>query len=108
MFIQLSITHEDMGKVIGKEGRTAKALRTLLRIVGAKENARVNLKIVEPEGSTFNQHRDDRVENEPAQEADRMEKPEPKVAEGKSEIIKEAPKIEPDIQPAEENATEIL
>src|SRR3990167_3879356 len=105
VFIQLSINPEDMGKVIGKEGRTAKALRTLLRIVGAKENARVNLKIVEPEGSTFNQHRDDRVENEPAQEADRMEKPEPKVAEGKSEIIKEAPKIEPDIQPAEENAT---
>ena len=34
-----------MGKIIGKEGRTAKAIR-LLRIVGAKDNERVNLKIM--------------------------------------------------------------
>ena len=40
-----------MGTVIGREGATAKALRTLLRIVGAKNNARVNLKLEEPEGS---------------------------------------------------------
>lgn len=50
VFLQLSINQEDMGKIIGKEGRTAKAIRTLLRIVGAKENERVNLKIMEPEG----------------------------------------------------------
>lgn len=50
VFLQLSINPEDMGKIIGKEGRTAKAIRTLLRIVGAKENERVNLKIMEPEG----------------------------------------------------------
>jgi predicted RNA-binding protein YlqC (UPF0109 family) len=44
-------THpEDMGKVIGRSGNTAKALRTLLRVVGAKHKARVNLKIFEPEG----------------------------------------------------------
>ena len=41
-----------MGQVIGRQGQTAKALRTLLRVVGAKHKARVNLKIVEPEGST--------------------------------------------------------
>jgi hypothetical protein len=41
-----------MGKIIGKEGKTAKAVRTLLRVFGAKSNARINLKIVEPEGST--------------------------------------------------------
>ena len=35
---------------IGKEGATAKALRTILRVVGMKNNARVNLKINEPEG----------------------------------------------------------
>jgi len=50
VFLQLSINTEDMGKIIGKEGRTAKAIRSLLRIVGAKENERVNLKIMEPEG----------------------------------------------------------
>ena len=40
-----------MGKVIGRQGNTAKAIRTILRVVGMKHNARVNLKINEPEGS---------------------------------------------------------
>lgn len=51
VLITLHINPEDMGYVIGREGQTARALRTLLRIVGAKNNARVNLKIWEPEGS---------------------------------------------------------
>lgn len=52
VLITLHIHQEDMGYVIGRQGQTARALRTLLRIVGAKNNARVNLKIYEPEGST--------------------------------------------------------
>ena len=48
--VSLHVSPEDMGTIIGKEGRTAKALRTLLRVLGAKNNARVNLKIIEPEG----------------------------------------------------------
>jgi len=47
-----------MGMVIGREGATAKAIRTLLRVVGAKNNARVNLKINEPEGSTRGMNRE--------------------------------------------------
>ena len=50
VLIELTVNPSDMGKIIGKEGRTAKALRTLLRVLGAKENARINLKITEPEG----------------------------------------------------------
>ena len=50
VLIELSVHAEDMGKIIGKEGRTAKSIRTLLRVLGAKNNARVNLKIIEPEG----------------------------------------------------------
>ena len=50
VLLTLKVSKEDMGKIIGKSGQTAKALRTLLRIVGSKNNARVNLKIVEPEG----------------------------------------------------------
>lgn len=50
VLLELTVDPEDMGKIIGKEGRTAKSLRTLLRVLGAKNNARVNLKIVEPEG----------------------------------------------------------
>src|SRR3990167_7139372 len=50
VLIELTVDPTDMGKIIGKEGRTAKSIRTLLRVLGAKNNARVNLKIVEPEG----------------------------------------------------------
>jgi hypothetical protein len=39
-----------MGKVVGRQGNTAKAIRTLLRVVGMKNSARVNLKINEPAG----------------------------------------------------------
>ena len=50
VLIELTVNPDDMGQVIGKEGQTAKALRTLLRVMGAKNNARINLKIVEPIG----------------------------------------------------------
>ncbi len=52
VLITLDVAPEDMGKIIGKSGNTAKAIRTLLRVVGMKNNSRVNLKINEPEGST--------------------------------------------------------
>ena len=51
VLLDLRVHQEDMGMLIGRQGSTAKALRTLLRIVGARHNARVNLKIEEPEGS---------------------------------------------------------
>lgn len=50
VLIQLTVNPDDMGKVIGKDGRTAVAIRKLLHVLGAKHNARVNLKIVEPDG----------------------------------------------------------
>jgi len=50
VLISLDVDPEDMGKIIGRQGNTAKAIRTLLRVVGMKNNARVNLKINEPEG----------------------------------------------------------
>jgi len=52
VLISLSVNEADMGKIIGRQGNTAKAIRTLLRVIGMKNNARVNLKINEPEGST--------------------------------------------------------
>jgi len=59
VLITLHINPEDMGYVIGRQGQTARAVRTLLKIVGAKENARVNLKIYEPEGSRRPRREDD-------------------------------------------------
>ena len=59
VLLTLSVNKDDMGKVIGRSGQTAKAIRTILRVVGMKNDARVNLKIEEPEGSerTFSQDR---------------------------------------------------
>lgn len=48
VLLTLKVSKDDMGKIIGKSGQTAKAIRILLRIIGSKHNARVNLKIVEP------------------------------------------------------------
>jgi len=50
VLLSLDVHPEDMGKIIGRSGNTAKAMRILLRVVGMKNNARVNLKINEPEG----------------------------------------------------------
>ncbi len=49
VLLTLHVNPEDMGYVIGRDGQTARALRILLKIVGAKGNARVNMKIYEPE-----------------------------------------------------------
>lgn len=51
VLLELTVDPEDMGKIIGKAGATAKSIRTLLRVLGAKDDARYNLKIVDPEGS---------------------------------------------------------
>lgn len=68
VLLTLKVNPIDMGKIIGKQGQTAKALRTLLRIVGNTNNARVNLKIFEPEGTR--QHRSENVA--PREEADEL------------------------------------
>ena len=52
VLITLKLDPSDMGYVIGKQGQNAKAIRTLLRLVGARNDARVTLKIDEPEGFT--------------------------------------------------------
>jgi len=50
VLITLDVGAADMGKIIGRQGNTAKSIRTLLRVVGMKNNSRVNLKINEPVG----------------------------------------------------------
>jgi len=52
VLLSLKVNPEDMGQIIGKAGATARSIRSLVRIVGLKNHARVNLKIEEPEGST--------------------------------------------------------
>jgi predicted RNA-binding protein YlqC (UPF0109 family) len=50
VLLSLKVNPEDMGQIVGREGSTARAIRTLVRIIGLKNHARVNLKIEEPEG----------------------------------------------------------
>ena len=71
VLITLHVDPSDMGYVIGREGQTARAVRTLLKIVGAKNNARVNLKIYEPEGSQRprRREREEQPVEKPAEES---------------------------------------
>ncbi len=66
VLLTLTVNPEDMGQVIGRQGATAKSVRTLLRVIGAKNNARVNLKINEPEGSERPPRRSDAAPAEAA------------------------------------------
>lgn len=65
VLITLKVNPQDLGQIIGRQGQTAKSLRTLLRVVGAKNHARVNLKIYEPEG--YRKHHEPMPAGEPVQ-----------------------------------------
>jgi len=101
VLLTLSVNPEDMGKIIGKAGGTAKAIRTLLRVLGAKDDARYNLKIVDPEGS-------DR-----AQAVDRSESASEEVAENEPDRVEtvdaeEAPAEDDDVEAIKKKAREGL
>ncbi len=51
VLLELTVDGEDLGRVIGKRGATAQSLRTLLRALGTKNDARYNLKIIDPENA---------------------------------------------------------
>ena len=76
VLLELTVDPADMGKIIGKEGRTAKAIRTLLRVLGAQLNARVNLKIIEPEGGLGRAS----MANAPEEEGEKEKETEPLAA----------------------------
>jgi len=97
VLLELTVDAEDMGVVIGKEGKTAKSIRTLLRVLGAKNDSRVNLKIVEPEGS----ERPQRAERQESV----AEKTESEVEE-KEEVVEEAPTEEETEESASEDSDE--
>ena len=52
VLLELTVAQEDLGRVIGKRGNTAQSIRTLLRALGTKNDARYNLKIIDPEGDS--------------------------------------------------------
>ena len=64
VLLELTVAQEDLGRVIGKRGNTAQSIRTLLRALGTKNDARYNLKIIDPEGDSRppRREREDRSE----------------------------------------------
>lgn len=66
VLLTLKLHPEDMGVIIGRQGATARAVRTLLRVIGAKHGARINFKIEEPEGGRGPRRTDDALGAAPA------------------------------------------
>ncbi len=64
VLLSLHVHADDMGQVIGKEGSTARAIRSLVRIIGLKNKARVNLKIVEPDERSKGKKKDKKEDKE--------------------------------------------
>lgn len=84
VLLTLDVNKDDMGKIIGRAGNTAKAIRTLLRVVGMKNDARVNLKINEPEGGMPREARESEPKAEDAPAAAEEMSDEDKAAASKS------------------------
>ncbi len=80
VLLKLRVNEEDMSKVVGKGGQTAKSLRTLLRLVGSKFDQRVNLKILEPDGSEHRSEKPEVPRTAPAAPVEKKPIAEPKPA----------------------------
>lgn len=100
VLLELTVDQEDLGRVIGKRGATAQSLRTLLRALGTKNDARYNLKIVDVGGprpsassrsddSDDNDQSDDRTNDKPARKQDKPPVEEVTEEERTEEIIEE-------------------
>ncbi len=63
VLLELTVDPEDLGRVIGKRGATAQSLRTLLRALGTKNDARYNLKIVDNGTGEEHRHDDDQADD---------------------------------------------
>ena len=68
VLLSLKVHSEDMGQIVGREGGTARSIRTLIRIIGLKNHARINLKIEEPEGGRVVRESRDRRPSEGLEE----------------------------------------
>lgn len=95
VLLELTVDPEDLGRVIGKRGATAQSLRTLLRALGTKNDARYNLKIIDNGTGGPSRTSDDEAQDKPDEK-----QPKPKKAEEKEEPATEEPE-----QPEEVEAT---
>ncbi len=62
VLVSVKVNKDDMGVLIGRQGSTARAIRTLLRVIGTKARARINFKIEEPEGGSSSDNESETAE----------------------------------------------
>jgi len=90
VLLELTVDAEDLGRVIGKRGATAQSLRTLLRALGTKNDARYNLKIVDVGGPPPRRQPDDSSDDSQVQTDDKRSTSKKKSAgEPADEVIEE-------------------
>lgn len=70
VLLELTVDPEDLGRVIGKRGATAQSLRTLLRALGTKNDARYNLKIVDVSDGSYTPSNNDRPDDTTSDDSD--------------------------------------
>src|ERR1035441_10089485 len=106
VLLELTVDPEDLGRVIGKRGATAQSLRTLLRALGTKNDARYNLKIIDNGAPYERPQRDDyRPRDEQQPQSDQPDQTEPSqqpATEDSAAESVEAPEAEEAVRPAEE------
>ena len=98
VLLKLTVNPEDLGRVIGKRGATAQSIRTLLRALGTKNEARFNLKIVD--------NGEPRPERQPREEAPKAEEEAPKEADEPKEEVEEEEESEPKVEEVEDSEDE--
>jgi predicted RNA-binding protein YlqC (UPF0109 family) len=114
VLLELTVDPEDLGRVIGKRGATAQSLRTLLRALGTKNDARYNLKIIDngtgaPGGSSDADDKPAKEDSKPEKKEETAAEPAEKPEEPKTEEPKaEEPQEEPAAANEEESTSDRL
>lgn len=94
VLLELTVDPEDLGRVIGKRGATAQSLRTLLRALGTKNDARYNLKIVDNGVPKPERNKDDESDDQASHTSSR-----------KTEVVADEPDVDEDDDSEEESSS---
>jgi len=110
VLLELTVDPEDLGRVIGKRGATAQSLRTLLRALGTKNDARYNLKIIDTGPPPERRERpadDEPRAEEPKPSSDSVKEPETPIAPVEEDRFGTPAKEKPE-ETAEEKTSDVI
>jgi len=98
VLLKLTVNPEDLGRVIGKRGVTAQSIRTLLRALGTKNDARYNFKIMDDGEGGKPERREEPKNDKPADETPDDDAPADTVTEEVEEVAEEVEEVEEEEQ----------